>query len=405
MNKIILLVGIHGDYIGGAQKRYLSLFNYISRQRKDYYLVINKKLYLSLKNNNVLKSCENVRVLTLYNEKNLETFNFVQDPSRKKLAENSKKKISGVRLFLGQRKTFLKSILIWITFVYEFRKIIKELKCKVVYTIWTGGMYAWPLKKIYGFKVIHSYNDSLVQDISKKYWKCLDSEYYVLKHCDKIDFLSRGIVNSLEREIGEINPQKISVSPNSFINYEKYMPQYPKENSVIFLSRLKEIKNPMLFLHAIKILNEGNRDSSGIKFYIFGDGPLESDIINFINNYRLSNVYFGGLVYETWKHLSNSKVFVSIQEGNNYPSQALIEAMACENAIIASDVGETRLLVSDNEGILVNLSAADIANAINELFTTPGLIEKLGKNARKKVIENHTIEKFADYFYSLADSV
>jgi glycosyltransferase involved in cell wall biosynthesis len=404
MNKIILLIGIHGDYIGGAQKRYLSLFNYISRQRKDYYLVINKKLYLSLKNNNVLKSCENVRVLTMYREKKLETFNIIEDPGLKKITENSKQKISGIRLFLGQRKTFLKSIMTWITFVFEFRKIIKELNCKVVYTIWTGGMYAWPLKKIYRFKVIHSYNDSLVQDISKEYWKSLDSEYYVLKYCDKIDFLSHGIINSLEKEIGKINPRRISVSPNSFINYERFLPHYPKENSVIFLSRLKEIKNPMLFLHAIKILNERKRDLSEIKFYIYGNGPLESDIINFINNYKLNNVIFGGLVFETWKYLCCSKVFMSIQDGNNYPSQALIEAMACENAIIASDVGETRLLVTENEGILVNLDAGDIAGAIEKLFTTPDLIEKLGKNARKKVIENHTIEKFADYFYSLTDS-
>src|SRR5262245_4364320 len=108
MNKIILLIGIDGDYVGGAQKRYLSLFNYISRQRKDYYLVVNKKLYLSLKNNNVLESSENVRVLTLYTEKKLKEYNFIQNPNRKKLSENGKKKISGARLFLGQRKTFLK---------------------------------------------------------------------------------------------------------------------------------------------------------------------------------------------------------------------------------------------------------------------------------------------------------
>jgi glycosyltransferase involved in cell wall biosynthesis len=77
--------------------------------------------------------------------------------------------------------------------------------------------------------------------------------------------------------------------------------------------------------------------------------------------------------------------------------------MACENAIIASDVGETGKLVTENEGILVSLNPESIAEAIYKLFTTDGLIEKLGANARKKVIENQTVEKYAEYFYSITD--
>ena len=75
--------------------------------------------------------------------------------------------------------------------------------------------------------------------------------------------------------------------------------------------------------------------------------------------------------------------------------------MACENAIIASDAGETRLLITENEGILVDLNPQSIAEAVHKLFSTKGLIEKLGSNARKKVIENHTVEKYAEYFYSI----
>ena len=77
--------------------------------------------------------------------------------------------------------------------------------------------------------------------------------------------------------------------------------------------------------------------------------------------------------------------------------------MACENAIIASDVGETRLLVTENEGILVGLNPQEIAEAIFKLFSTEGLIKRLGSNSRKKVLENHTVEKFAEYFYSITN--
>jgi glycosyltransferase involved in cell wall biosynthesis len=141
-----------------------------------------------------------------------------------------------------------------------------------------------------------------------------------------------------------------------------------------------------------------------IKFYIIGEGGLEENIKEYISSNQLTNAFFIGMTLEPWKYLRKSKVFVSIQQVNNYPSQSLIEAMACENAIIASDVGETRMLVTENEGILVDLNPESIAKAMYKLLSTDGLIERLGSNARRKVIENHTVEKFAGYFYSITDN-
>lgn len=403
MNKIILLISVSGSYIGGAQKRYLSLFDFICEKRKDYYLVINKKLYLALIKNNVLKSYENVRVLTLYGESKLNTENNSSD-SKQEILIKKNKKVSGIRLFFGQKKMFLKSIRIWITFIFEFRGILKELKSKIVYAVWMGGIFAWPLKGLFKFKLIYSYNDSAMAMIDKNIFELFNSsEYRVLKHADKIDFLSPAIVDMYKRKIGSIGDDRITVTPNSFINYKFYFSDEQKKNDVIFLSRLWQNKNPILFLQSVKLFNEKYHDITGINFYISGEGELEEDIKNYIDNYKLVNTYFVGKTLEPWKYLRQSKVFISIQSANNYPSQSLIEAMACENAIIASDVGETGKLVTENEGILVSLNPESIAEAIYKLFTTEGLIEKLGANARKKVIENQTVEKYAEYFYSITD--
>lgn len=404
MNKIILLISITGSYIGGAEKRYLSLFNYICDKRKDYYLVINKKLYLTLLKNNVLKSYENVRILTLYGEKEIKEFNYPDNSTKENSQNNNRKKSSNFRTFLGRNKMFLKSLLSWITFVFEFRKIIKELKSRIVYSIWAGGMYAWPLRNIFGFKLIYSYNNSTVEITSKSIYEIFNySDFWILKKADVIDFLSPDIVKSYEKKFGELDKSRITITPNSFIDYEKYYPDAKKENNVIFLSRLWPNKNPILFLQSVKLFNERYRIESNINFYIIGEGGLEENIKEYIKSNNLKNTHFIGKTFEPWKYLKKSRVFVSIQQVNNYPSQSLMEAMACENAIIASDVGETRLLVTENEGILVDLNPQSIAEAICRLFSTKGLTEKMGSNARKKVIENHTVEKFADYFYSITD--
>jgi glycosyltransferase involved in cell wall biosynthesis len=405
MNKIILLISIDGSYIGGAQKRYLTLFNYLCEKRKDYYLVLNKKFYLTLVKNNVLKSYDNVRIMTLFSEKKIKLYNSLSDKKQDISTGTKNRNKSGLRQYLGRIKMFLKSMFIWITFIFEFRRILKELSSKIVYAVWTGGIFAWPVKGFLKYKLIYSYNDSAMNMIDKNIFEIFNSsEYWVLKKADKIDFLSSAIVELYNKKIGLIEKNRFTVTPNSFIDYENYFPNPQKENNVIFLSRLWPNKNPLLFLQSIDSFNHQYKDISGISFYIIGEGGLEEEIKKYIQQNKLSNAYFIGKTLEPWKYLRKSRVFVSLQQINNYPSQSLIEAMACENAIIASDVGETRMLVSENEGILVDLNPESVSAAIYRLFSNKGLIEQLGSNARKKVIENHTIEKFAEYFYSITDN-
>jgi glycosyltransferase involved in cell wall biosynthesis len=404
MNKIILLISTTGSYIGGAEKRYLYLFNYISKQRKDYYLVINRKLYANIKKNNVLDSYENVRILTLFGESIQEVENSSNISEQEKLIRTGRKNISKLRSYIGRRKMFIKSIVIWLSFVFEFRKILKELRSKIVYTAWTGGMLAWPLKYFFKFKLVYSYSDSTVEITSRKLYEIFGySDHWILKHADKIDFLSPAIVDLFKRNIGYIKDSRFTISPNSFIDYKLYFSDRQKENNVVFLSRLYSNKNPILFLQSAKVFSEKYPDYHKIKFYIIGEGELEETSKEFIHDNNLINTYFIGKTLVPWNYLRKSRVFVSIQQINNYPSQALLEAMACENAIIASDVGETRLLVTENVGILVKLDPVSIADAINKLFITNGLIEKLGGNARRKVLQEQSVEKYAEYFYSITD--
>jgi len=349
-----------------------------------------------IRNNNIL--ILKLRKNSKKNKDNIQSIN-----ERKHIRNNqTSNHTCKVRKFLGQTKYLIKQFWLWLFFANQFIKIVKKKNIKLVYSVWFGGIWAWPLKRILGFKLIHSYNDSSLSSISKSLFRVLSSEYWVVKYCDRIDCLSAGIVPMLEKQIGRVDKSRISVTPNSFVNYENYYPDNSKENSVVFMSRLVRIKNPILFLKAIEIANL-KYNMTNINYFILGDGALKTILNDYILSNRLKNVYCKGVISMPWEYLQKSKVFVSIQQDENYPSQSLLEAMACENSIVASDVGETRLLVTENEGILVNLNEEAIAEALNKLFTTPGLIEKLGKNARKKAIENHNIIEYSKYFYSMMD--
>ena len=92
-----------------------------------------------------------------------------------------------------------------------------------------------------------------------------------------------------------------------------------------------------------------------------GEGRLSSKIKETVDNIGSTNIRFHGFHPQPTEVLAETSVFVSIQTTNNYPSQSVLEAMGCGNAIIATDVGDTRMFINENNGILIDLEAKQIS--------------------------------------------
>jgi glycosyltransferase involved in cell wall biosynthesis len=311
------------------------------------------------------------------------------------------KNVSGFRWWAGRIKYFIKLFFAWLNLSFRLNKIIIENNICSCYTVFSGGFYSWPLLKIKNIHYIHSYNDASTATVSSKLLDFFSSEYWAIKNATKIDFLSGQVAINLEKKIGKINDKKKLYSPNSFIDYTRFNPIYPKKQNISFCARISSFKRLDILLEAILILK--NINFQNFEVSIVGDGPVLEEMKNYVAKHKLQNVIFYGGMANPEIIVGSSKIFISVQPDNNYPSQSLLEAMACENAIIASDVGETRMLVSESEGILVPLNSKEIATAIQYLLENPEVCEIMGRNARKKVLVEHTVDKFADYFYSITE--
>jgi glycosyltransferase involved in cell wall biosynthesis len=392
--KAILIINLGGG-MGGAQKRNLLLANYILENRTDFYFITNEKLFFNFKNNGLINLQKNYFLLKL------DSYSHHKEEIVSNIHKFSSKKINRGKIFsyLGKVKKALRLFFKWLKFIYQFYKIIKNNNIKIIYALWTGGMWVWPLKKILNFKLIYGYNDADLSWLKKNPLDFFDTEYWVLKHCDKIDFLSEGLMNRFERNVFKVDDKRKSYSPCSFVIYDNYYPTYPKKNHIVFLGRLHKDRNPLLILESIKLFQNISPNTKEI-FYIIGDGALKNELASYISSEKLHNVIMTGNVYNPWEYLQYSKIFITVAN-ENYPSQSLLEAMACGNAIIASDVGETRKLVTEDNGILVPLSSEIIACAIQFLIENPAECERLGKNARKKVIEEHNIDNYSKYFFEI----
>ena len=75
--------------------------------------------------------------------------------------------------------------------------------------------------------------------------------------------------------------------------------------------------------------------------------------------------------------------------------------MASECAIVATDVGNTRLLVDESCAILIPSDANALAKAIQYLLESPELVTRFGAICRTKVLKEHTVAKFGNYFWHM----
>ncbi|HEY5125294.1 MAG TPA: glycosyltransferase [Ignavibacteria bacterium] len=407
-----IVLNTSGPLFGGAEKRFSNLFQHLYHLYPgNTYYFVSKELFTQIeqffpdfKFNNVviLKSLE----FNLFSPK--ATKNSKKARFGEKLPENE---ISNVicNLELSFRKRIFQYFKSYIKQYYLFRQIEKFRKkndIKVFLGVFSGilPLYFYLNKKQRKTGVIFSDMDSWFSNINngdKNYWhKKYDSFNYGLENSDSVDFLSPFILEGIIKRKIKLNKGSINITPCSFSDYSKCILGDKKDFLVSYAARIFPDKNPMLYLEASKIIVE---KYPFVKFNLFGDGlaNLHREIIDFIDLNKLKdNVLFGFHPNPT-EVFSKSIVFVSIQTTNNYPSQSVLEAMACGNAIIASDVGDTRMFVNDEVGILIPLDLISLVNALELLINNKEHALKLGENAREFVLKHHTLEKCAEYYLDL----
>ena len=217
-----------------------------------------------------------------------------------------------------------------------------------------------------------------------------------VKHSHAVDALTEGIATSLVRE--GVDAGTICYSQGSVVDITQFHPAEVKSSWVVFAGRLVEEKNPLLFLEAVSIIDQA---VPGVKYFVLGEGPLKQAIQDAVRHCRLGTAITTGFVENLAPILAQARIFVSLQKRDNYPSQALLEAMASGAAIVATDVGMTWRLVDETTGIRVKQTAESVASAVIELLRQPDRCQLLGQAARRRVSEYHSEGRYRNYLRDL----
>lgn len=183
--------------------------------------------------------------------------------------------------------------------------------------------------------------------------------YRFAKYASRVDCLYPSRVRRMKELIGDV---KCTATPIPFTNFEIFFPK-EKSNIIAFLSRMVPIKHPIEAVAAINKISEDVRKRK-YKLIIGGAGPLFEEVKKYIADNKLEDIVEAPGYINSADLLPKTKIFLSLQDFTNYPSQSLIEAISCGCWCIASNLGETNILVKKEFGELVNLEIDSIANAI-----------------------------------------
>lgn len=185
--------------------------------------------------------------------------------------------------------------------------------------------------------------------------------------------------------------EKMRLVRNPFVLPTEYSPLGDK---VVYLGRFHVEKGIRVFMAALPWLRK-------YETIVAGSGPDDEWVNNFIKQYSLTNVYRAGWVNrEHWREVMDvAKVVVIPSLFYENCSMAILEALSYGRIVVATDRGGNRELIHDGEtGFLVKPEdpealAAAIKKAM-ELSTEES--NRIIKNARQLVREQHSMEKYLD---------
>ncbi len=175
---------------------------------------------------------------------------------------------------------------------------------------------------------------------------------------------------------------------------------YPNDIIITFIGRLIDGKGVADLLRAIAQINIPH-----IKCFIIGDGPQKNNLEKLAKNLNISDkiIFFGYKKHrEAIGILKISDIFINPSYNEGLPS-SVIEAAICQKAIIATRVGGTSEIFTDEKsGFLIEPKNITIlVEKLNLLINNPELRTNFGASAYEEIKNKFDWEKSIEKYLAL----
>ena len=222
------------------------------------------------------------------------------------------------------------------------------------------------------------------------------------------------ISRQVERDLQSIDipPARISFIPNG-VDTARFTPLdsaakqearhalgLPTGPLVVFCGRLTQVKNLPLLLRAWALTAARQPEATLV---LLGDGEERAVLTALRAELGLeARVHFAGAQVDVRPWLQCADVFVLPSKSEAMPV-ALLEAMACGLACVASAVGGVLdIITPEHNGLLVEVGdLAGLDQAFARLLAEPALRDTLGRQARADIEQRYSLDAVAQRFVAL----
>lgn len=285
-----------------------------------------------------------------------------------------------------QMPDFLYSILLPI-FYKRFLQKTLFFKSNQMNGSWTAYLSSLPYGK---FILRTGYTWSLFyiresQFILSKIISKVESLMY--RFCDIAFVTSKGDKDYLTTNHKKLK-KKFFIMPN-WINTDLFRPIKIQKNKdrLIFIGRLSEEKNLLNLIEALSGLDLG--------LDLIGDGPLKNRIQEKADIRNVSVNFLGKIPNSRIPKILNEYMIFILPSLHEGMPKALLEAMSCGLACIATNVEGSREIIKDGiNGLLArNCGPIEIQRQILTLIENENLRIQIGKNARDFIVKYFSLNK------------
>ena len=153
----------------------------------------------------------------------------------------------------------------------------------------------------------------------------------------------------------------------------------------------------------IDVLLRAVAELAGIwQLHIAGEGPERPSLQNLAHELKIANrVHFDGPIPSGQMAAYLQQLDVMVLSSRTMPNwkeqfgRVLVEAMACEVAVVGSDSGEIPHVIGDAGLVFPEDDVAALRTHLRNLMQEPELRDALGRNGRARILANYTQAQIA----------
>jgi len=255
-----------------------------------------------------------------------------------------------------------------------------------------------------------SYSCSIVNSIKKNKLSFGFIEYYYWKRTLQNARFLTALSPSIHKNILTLFPDTIirnkshiapcSFSPileNSAFKKLQYSDYSCRIYDVCFVGRF--VKGKGIDLLA-EIIRELINQKPNVRIGLMGFGPLREKFNERMFGVNCDNVYYKDS-NDSALLMSNSRILLSLQEFENYPSQVIYEAAVNGCLVLATDVGDTRMFLNENNSVLLPCEADVFVQSIFEKINDPYSGFVLASQLYNDLKKNHSFGKYSNWLHQL----